>query len=101
MLRNTIALLLAVSFCEQALPQTRDPVVRLPVPTNGKLTLVGPTTRTAVIGVGDWQQNKWYDWGGHRIFHRFAKMITGQNVAIVEAGQLDRDRYDVRIWIGR
>ena len=65
------------------------------------LTLVGPETRTAVICVDGWQHSKWYDWGGHRIFQRFAKMITGQDLAIVEAGQLDRDRYDVRIWIGR
>lgn len=39
MLRNTIALLLTLSLCVQALSQTRDPMARSSVPANGILTI--------------------------------------------------------------
>ncbi len=73
----------------------------LPAGAEEALTIVGPRTRTAIVHADNWKQNVWYDWGGHRILHRFAKLITGQNVPLASAAKLDREQFDVRIWVGR
>ena len=66
-----------------------------------ELTIVGPTTRTAIVYPDKWQKNVWYDWGGHEIFNRFSKLITGKDLQRIPASKLVRGKFDVCIWIGR
>ena len=68
---------------------------------SGQLTIAGRTTRTAIVYPDNWKANVWFDWGGHEILHRFTKLITGRSLKKIPASKLQRERFHVRIWIGR
>lgn len=67
--------------------------------------MVGAGVRSVIIEPDGWKPHVWHDWGAHRILQRHIRQITGIEVPIVSARQMQdeqaRQRYDVRIWTGR
>lgn len=67
--------------------------------------LAAPGVKSVIVIADGWRQHAWYDWGGHAILGRYAKQVTGIDLAVMEAGKLSapgaRERYDYRIWVGR
>lgn len=70
-----------------------------------RLTMAGPAVRAVIVMPDGWKAHVWYDWGAHAVLQRHVRQITGLQLPIVSAGQMNskenKQSYDVRIWVGQ
>lgn len=71
----------------------------------GQLMMAGPDVRTVIVMPDGWKAHVWYDWGAHAVLERHVRQITGLQLPVVSAAQMNsvesREKYDVRIWVGQ